>query len=70
MLKSYGESNLNGSLYLHSNGRDMLMLEVEMNNENRKNTRAVELRAFLHQTILTDPELIQFQLMGKIFPSR
>lgn len=70
MLKSYGESNFNGSLYLHSNGRDMLMLEVEMNNENRKNARAVELRAFLHQTILTDPELIQFQLMGKIFPSR
>ncbi|KAK2543908.1 hypothetical protein Q9966_002757 [Columba livia] len=70
VLKSYGESNLNGSLYLHSNGRDVLMLEVEMNNENRKNARAVELRAFLHQTILTDPELIQFQLVGKIFPSR
>ncbi|OPJ87781.1 hypothetical protein AV530_001177 [Patagioenas fasciata monilis] len=70
VLKSYGESNFNGSLYLHSNGRDMLMLEVEMNNENRKNARAVELRAFLHQTILADPELIQFQLMGKIFPSR
>ncbi|XP_010576828.1 PREDICTED: uncharacterized protein LOC104838662 [Haliaeetus leucocephalus] len=69
-LKSYGESNFNGSLYLHSNGRDMLMLEVDMNNENRKNARVVELRAFLHQTILTNPESVQFQLMGKIFPSR
>ncbi|XP_050762156.1 uncharacterized protein LOC127022570 [Gymnogyps californianus] len=69
-LKSYGESNFNGSLYLHSNGRDMLMLEVDMNNENRRNARVVELRAFLHQTILTNPESIQFQLMGKMFPSR
>uniref|UniRef100_A0A8B9NB14 Vitellinogen open beta-sheet domain-containing protein n=1 Tax=Accipiter nisus TaxID=211598 RepID=A0A8B9NB14_9AVES len=69
-LKSYGESNFNGSLYLHSNGRDMLMLEVDMNNENRKNARVVELRAFLHQIILTNPESVQFQLMGKIFPSR
>ncbi|XP_054068030.1 uncharacterized protein LOC128913816 isoform X3 [Rissa tridactyla] len=69
-LKSYGESNSNGSLYLRSNGRDMLMLEVDMNNENRKNARAVELRAFLHQTILTNPESIQFQLMAEIFPSR
>ncbi|XP_042654834.1 uncharacterized protein LOC116959373 [Tyto alba] len=70
VLKSYGESNLNGSLYLHSSGRDMLMLELDMNNENRKNAKVVELRAFLHQTILTNPESIQFELMGKIFPSR
>ncbi|KAJ7409931.1 hypothetical protein BTVI_55017 [Pitangus sulphuratus] len=69
-LRSYGESNFNGSLHLHSSGRDMLMLEVDVNNENRKNGRAVALRAFLHQTILTNPELIQLQLMGKVFPSR
>ncbi|KAM6244422.1 uncharacterized protein M6G45_010876 isoform 1-T1 [Spheniscus humboldti] len=69
-LKSYGESNFNGSLYLHSSGRDVLMMEVDMDNENRKNARVVKLRAFLHQTILTNPESIQFQLMGKIFPSR
>ncbi|XP_064318160.1 uncharacterized protein LOC135315238 [Phalacrocorax carbo] len=69
-LKGYGESNFNGSLYLHSNGRDMLMLEVDMNNENRKNAKVVEWRAFLHQTILTNPESIQLQLMGKMFPSR
>ncbi|KAM6378848.1 uncharacterized protein J5M81_010458 [Pluvialis apricaria] len=69
-LKSYGENNFNGSLYLHSNGRDVLMLEVDMNNENRKNARVVDLRAFLHQTILTKPESIQLQLTGKIFPSR
>ncbi|XP_014791696.1 PREDICTED: uncharacterized protein LOC106884686 [Calidris pugnax] len=69
-LKRYSESNFNGSLYLHSNGRDMLMLEVDTNNEKRKNARVVELRAFLHQTVLTNPESIQFQIMGKIFPSR
>ncbi|XP_054698985.1 uncharacterized protein LOC129213269 isoform X2 [Grus americana] len=69
-LKSYGESHFNGSLYLHSNGRDMLMLEVDTNNENRKNARVIELRAFLHQTVLTNPESIHFQLMGKILPSR
>ncbi|XP_064582376.1 uncharacterized protein LOC135454311 [Zonotrichia leucophrys gambelii] len=69
-LKSYGENNVNGSLHLHSNGREMLMLEVDMNNEKRRNARIVELRAFLHQTVLTNPESVQFQLMSKIFPSR
>ncbi|XP_064008707.1 uncharacterized protein LOC135180262 [Pogoniulus pusillus] len=69
-LKSYGESNFNGSLYVHSSGREMLLLEIDMNSENRKKARAVDLRAFIHQTILTNPESIQFQLMGKIFPSR
>ncbi|XP_025917655.1 uncharacterized protein LOC112964145 [Apteryx rowi] len=69
-LKSYGESNLNGSFCLHSNGRDMLMLEVDMNNEKRRHARVVGVSAFLHQAILTEPESMQFQLMGKIFPSR
>ncbi|RMC17771.1 hypothetical protein DUI87_05436 [Hirundo rustica rustica] len=69
-LKSYGGNNVNGSLHLHSNGREMLMLEVDVNNENRRKVRIVELRAFLHQTVLTNPESVQFQLMGKIFPSR
>lgn len=41
-----------------------------MNNENRRNARVTELRAFLHQAMLTSPESIQFQLMGKISPSR
>ncbi|XP_050569866.1 uncharacterized protein LOC118249263 [Cygnus atratus] len=69
-LKSYDENKLNGSLYLHSNERDVLVLEVDMNKENRKNARGVELRAFLHQAILTNPESIQLQLMCKTFPSR
>ncbi|XP_032560203.1 uncharacterized protein LOC116795019 [Chiroxiphia lanceolata] len=69
-LRSYGESNFNGSLHLHSSGRDMLMLGLDVNNEKRKNGRAVALRAFLHQTILTNPESIQLQLIGKMFPSR
>ncbi|XP_066417236.1 uncharacterized protein [Molothrus aeneus] len=69
-LKSDGENNVNGSLHLHSNGREMLMLEVDVNNEKRRNARIVELRAFLHQTVLTNPESVQFQLVGKIFPSR
>ncbi|XP_057263855.1 uncharacterized protein LOC130598454 [Pezoporus wallicus] len=69
-LKSYGESSFNSSFYLHYNGRGMLMLEVDMTTENRRKSRAVELRAFLHQAILTNPESIQFQLIGKVFPSR
>nr|XP_047909692.1 uncharacterized protein LOC106041217 isoform X1 [Anser cygnoides] len=69
-LRSYDENKLNGSLYLHSNERDVLMLEVDMNKENRKDARGVELRAFLHQAILTNPESIQLQLMCKMFPSR
>lgn len=69
-MKSYGESNVNGSLHLHSNGREMLVLEVDVNNENRRNAKTVDLKAFLHQTVLTNPESVQFHLMGKIFPSR
>ncbi|XP_071300797.1 uncharacterized protein [Agelaius tricolor] len=69
-LKSDGENNVNGSLHLHSNGREMLMLEVDVNNEKRRNARIVELRASLHQTVLTNPESVQFQLVGKMFPSR
>ncbi|XP_033921269.1 uncharacterized protein [Melopsittacus undulatus] len=69
-LKSYGESSFNSSFCLHYNGRDMLMLEVDMSKENRRKNRAVELRAFLHQAILTNPESIQFRLLGKVFPSR
>ncbi|XP_065541888.1 uncharacterized protein LOC136017503 [Lathamus discolor] len=69
-LKSYGDSSFNSSFYLHYNGRDMLMLEVDMDKENRRKNRAVELRAFLHQAILTNPESIQFRLIGKVFPSR
>ncbi|XP_066186507.1 uncharacterized protein [Sylvia atricapilla] len=69
-LKSYGGNNVNGSLHLHSNGKEMLVLEVDVNNENRRKVRIAELRAFLHQTVLTNPESVQLQLMGKIFPSR
>ncbi|XP_062444584.1 uncharacterized protein LOC134147453 [Rhea pennata] len=67
-LKSYGESNLNGSLYIHSSGRNVLMLEVDTNNEKRRNARVVRVIAFLHQAFLTEPESMQFQLMGKMFP--
>ncbi|KAF4791976.1 hypothetical protein TURU_125831 [Turdus rufiventris] len=70
VVKSYGENNVNGSLHLHSNGREMLVLEVDVNNENRRNAKTVDLKAFLHQTVLTNPESVQFHLMGKIFPSR
>ncbi|XP_054017227.1 uncharacterized protein LOC128897188 [Dryobates pubescens] len=70
-LKSYSENSFNGSLYIRSHGREMLLLEVDMSSEKRKKARAVDLRAFIHQTILTNlVESIQFELMGKILPSR
>ncbi|XP_025907765.1 uncharacterized protein LOC112958174 [Nothoprocta perdicaria] len=69
-LKSYGESNLNGSLCLYSSGRDMLVLEVAVNNETRRNARAVGVSASLHHAVWTEPESMQFHLRGKMFPSR
>ncbi|XP_019350266.2 uncharacterized protein LOC102557779 isoform X1 [Alligator mississippiensis] len=70
VLKSYGKNSLNGSLYLHSSGRDLVLLEVDMSNENRKNARFIGVSALLHQTILKEMESTQLQLMGKIYPSR
>ncbi|XP_030433966.1 uncharacterized protein LOC115658723 isoform X5 [Gopherus evgoodei] len=69
-VKSYGENSLNGSLYLHSSGKDLALLEVDMSKETRKNSRIIGVRALLHQAILTEPESVQLQLMGKASPSR
>ncbi|XP_038275879.1 uncharacterized protein LOC119862732 isoform X4 [Dermochelys coriacea] len=69
-VKSYGESSLNGSLYLHSSGKDLVLLEVDMSKETRKNSRIIGVSALLHQEILTEPESVQLQLMGKVSPSR
>nr|XP_032635524.1 uncharacterized protein LOC116824393 isoform X2 [Chelonoidis abingdonii] len=69
-VKSYGENSLNGSLYLHSSGKDLALLEVDMSKETRKNSRIIGVRALLHQAILTEPESVQLQLMGKVSPSR
>nr|XP_042717557.1 LOW QUALITY PROTEIN: uncharacterized protein LOC101945417 [Chrysemys picta bellii] len=69
-VKSYGENSLNGSLYLHSSGKDLVLLEVDMSKETRKNSRIIGVSALLHQAILTGPESVQLQLMGKVSPSR
>ncbi|EMP37320.1 hypothetical protein UY3_05455 [Chelonia mydas] len=69
-VKSYGENSLNGSLYLHSSEKDLVLLEVDMSKETRKNSRIIGVSALLHQAILTEPESVQLQLMGKVSPSR
>ncbi|XP_077684889.1 uncharacterized protein LOC144271419 [Eretmochelys imbricata] len=69
-VKIYGENSLNGSLYLHSSGKDLVLLEVDMSKETRKNNRIIGVSALLHQAILTEPESVQLQLMGKVSPSR
>ncbi|XP_053899120.1 uncharacterized protein LOC128844959 [Malaclemys terrapin pileata] len=69
-VKSYGENSVNGSLYLHSSGKDLVLMEVDMSKETRKNSRIIGVSALLHQAILTEPESVQLQLMGKVSPSR
>ncbi|XP_067407568.1 uncharacterized protein [Emydura macquarii macquarii] len=69
-VKSYGVNSLNGSLYLHSSGKDLVLLEVDVSKENRKNTRVIGVSGLLHQAILTEPESVQLQLMSKVSPSR
>ncbi|KAM7152521.1 uncharacterized protein RBU57_012670 [Macrochelys suwanniensis] len=69
-VKSYGENSLNGSLYLHSSGKDLVLLEVDMSKETRKNSRIIGVSALMHQAILTEPESVQLQLMSKVSPSR
>ncbi|XP_074867207.1 uncharacterized protein LOC142021855 [Carettochelys insculpta] len=69
-VKSYGENSLSGSLYLHSSGKDLVELEVDLSKENRKTTTTVGVNALLHQAILTEPQSVQLQLTSKVSPAR
>eukprot|EP00062_Callorhinchus_milii_P022148 gi/632979677/ref/XP_007906603.1/ PREDICTED: uncharacterized protein LOC103188417 [Callorhinchus milii] len=63
--KNYGETNYNGTFYLHSDGEDLLVVEFDAVNENRSNARVIGVKAGVQQSFLSAPERSQFQLTGK-----
>ncbi|KAK1162419.1 hypothetical protein AOXY_G17278 [Acipenser oxyrinchus oxyrinchus] len=69
-VKHYGETNVNGSLYLQSNGKDAAVLEVDLMNESKKNLRLIGAKMNLHQTLLPRFEDVYLQLTGKASASR
>ncbi|XP_078097100.1 uncharacterized protein LOC144510917 [Mustelus asterias] len=68
--KNYGESNYNGTFYLHSNGKDLLVTEFDVVNENKRVSRILGIKAVLRQSCLIGPENGQFQLIMKAHHSR
>ncbi|XP_067911828.1 uncharacterized protein [Heterodontus francisci] len=68
--KNYGESNYNGTFYLHSNGKDLMVSEFDVVNESKRNVRILGMKAALRQSLLTGPENSQFQITGKAYNSR
>ncbi|XP_048465720.1 uncharacterized protein LOC109936714 [Rhincodon typus] len=68
--KNYGESNYNGTFYLHSNGKDLVVTEFDVVNERKRNVRVLGIKAVLHQSFLTGPENSQLQITAKAYHSR
>ncbi|XP_061456403.1 uncharacterized protein LOC133372116 [Rhineura floridana] len=66
----YGKNGLNGSFCLHSNGKDLVLLEADFNGEMRKDARSIRASALLRQAILTQFKYSWLQFMGKLSPSR
>ncbi|KAH0631881.1 hypothetical protein JD844_019775 [Phrynosoma platyrhinos] len=66
----YGVNSLNGSFYLHSSGKDLVLLEADFNNEISKTTRAIRVSTVLRQAILTQFRDLWLHFMGKLSPSR
>ncbi|XP_062999023.1 uncharacterized protein LOC134409950 isoform X2 [Elgaria multicarinata webbii] len=66
----YGGDNLNGSFYLHSGGKDLVLLEADFNREMRKNARAIRVSTVLKQAIVTRLKYVWLHFMGKMSPSR
>ncbi|XP_041062052.1 uncharacterized protein LOC121287955 [Carcharodon carcharias] len=68
--KNYGESNYNGTFYLHSNGKDLMVTEFDVVNESKRSVRTLGVKAALHQSFLTGPKNSQFQVTARAHNSR
>ncbi|XP_053550240.1 uncharacterized protein LOC128641740 [Bombina bombina] len=68
--KQYGAKNVNGTLSLHSNGKDLVLVEIDLSNDKKKNVGMIGLSASLHQVVLSEPEFARLRIIGKALPSR
>ncbi|XP_056389473.1 uncharacterized protein LOC130283871 isoform X2 [Hyla sarda] len=68
--KKYGGSSTNGSFILHYDGKDMVLVEVDLNHENRKNTRTLGVSVSMQQVLTADLPTAGLKIMSKFQPSR
>ncbi|XP_051877297.1 apolipophorins-like [Pristis pectinata] len=68
--KNYDETNYNGTFYLHSNGKDLMVTEFDVVNENKRNIGILGIKAALHQSLLAGPVNSQFQITVETYKSR
>nr|XP_033819216.1 uncharacterized protein LOC117369188 isoform X2 [Geotrypetes seraphini] len=68
--RSYGENSVNGTLFLCCEGKDLVVLEIDASDVNRKATRTIGFSARMQQTLLAQPTVVHVRLTGRVFPSR
>ncbi|XP_069763155.1 uncharacterized protein [Narcine bancroftii] len=68
--RNYGDTNYNGTFYLHSNGNDLIETEFDVVNENKRNVGILGIKAALRQSLLAGPMNSQFQITREIYSSR
>ncbi|XP_053326459.1 uncharacterized protein LOC128501125 [Spea bombifrons] len=68
--KKNGARNINGTFSIHWGDEEVILIEVDVNNDNKKNIGIIGLNASLHQTIVDYPKLAQLQITGKAYPTR
>ncbi|XP_075141542.1 uncharacterized protein LOC142217247 [Leptodactylus fuscus] len=68
--KKYGGSSTNGSFILHYDGKDMILMEADLNHESRKNIRTLGLSVYMQQALTADLQAAGLKIIGKVLPSR
>ncbi|XP_075686225.1 uncharacterized protein LOC142655659 [Rhinoderma darwinii] len=68
--KKYGGSSTNGSFILHYDGKDMALIEVDLDHESRKNIRTLGVSVSMQQALTADLQTAGLKIIGKILPSR
>ncbi|KAM9305542.1 uncharacterized protein PAF06_014108 [Gastrophryne carolinensis] len=68
--KRYGGNNLNGTFIIQRGGKDVALIEVDINSEKRKNIRHMGLSISMQQILIANLEAARLKVMGKVFPSR
>ncbi|XP_069839829.1 uncharacterized protein [Dendropsophus ebraccatus] len=68
--KKYGGSSTNGSFLLHYDGKDMVLIEADLNQESRKNIRTFGVSVSMQQALTADVRTAGLKIIGKVLPSR
>lgn len=68
--KKYGGSSTNGSFILHYDGKDMVLIEVDLNHERRKNIGTLGVSVLMQQSVTADLQTAGLKIIGKVLPSR